>query len=62
MSVRKKALREVGLPDARQVAPAVFEVRRRMCRILLEIVSETVTDPSVAREEFRTLLDTLRVA
>ena len=52
---------EVGLPDADEVAQAVFEVRRRMRRILLETVSETVTDPSAARDEMRTLLDTLRV-
>ena len=62
MSVRKKALREVGLPGAHEVAQAVFEVRRRMRRILLEIVSETVTDPSVARDEMRTLLETLGVS
>jgi hypothetical protein len=52
---------EVGLSDADEVAQAVFEVRRRMRRILLEIVLETITDPSAAKEEMRTLLDTLRV-
>lgn len=60
--MRTQAVREVGLPDTREVAPAVFEVRRRLRRILLEIVPETVTDPSIAREELRALLDRLRVA
>jgi DNA-directed RNA polymerase specialized sigma24 family protein len=54
--------KEVGLASASEVSQAVFEIRRRLQVVMLEVVSDTVTDPNAARQELDELLQTLRAA